>query len=124
MQSQQPPLGSGVIILMVGAALGIAVAAYYYFVPLTGVNGTIGAGLVLFSTVAMLIAAALMPLFSSKAIYMTLGILCLLDVFLTALAGYFLHEWLLIAAMVIALVGVIRAISRFSVIHRHQGARV
>ncbi|MGF0538101.1 hypothetical protein ACQQ2Q_08915 [Agrobacterium sp. ES01] len=102
----------GIWVLAVGAALGLAVALYNFVVPLTGVNGSIGAGLVVFSTAIMLLAALFFPIFGHGALRNVVRALIVLDIVCTAAAGYFLHEWLLIGAMVVALIGAIWEIAQ------------
>ncbi len=96
---------SGPLLLILGAAIGLVITIYYFITPLTGVNGSIGAGLVVFSTAIMLVAALIHPILPSGMVRATLKFLILMDVICTIAAGYFLHEWLLIAAMIIALAG-------------------
>lgn len=93
--------------MLAGAFAGLVVTLIDYFTLLSGVAGTFGAGLVILSCLLIGLAAVLM--FVSRNA-MWLGILRSLSVLgclLTALAGYFLHEWLLIGAMALALAGLI-----------------
>lgn len=97
---------SGMLLILAGAFCGLAIAIYYYVTPLTGVNGTFGAGLVIFSTAIMAVAAlALRSL--GRGWRNLVRVLILLNVICTAAAGCFLHEWWLIAAMAVALAGII-----------------
>ncbi|TQS72878.1 hypothetical protein ERN12_03585 [Rhodobacteraceae bacterium] len=101
------PKNTAPLVLFAGAAGGCAVAIYNFLTPLTGVNGTFGAGLVIFSTALMALATLALPVIHSRGLRNLFRILLLLDVLCTAAAGYFLHEWWLIVAMAIALVGVL-----------------
>nr|WP_321458276.1 hypothetical protein [uncultured Cohaesibacter sp.] len=98
---------SGPLLLILGAAAGLVISIYYFITPLTGVNDTIGAGLVIFSTAIMLIAALIHPILPSGMFRATVKFLILVDAVCTIAAGYFLHEWFLIAFMVVALGGAI-----------------
>ena len=97
----------GPLLLILGAAAGLIITLYYFISPLTGVNGTIGAGLVVFSTGIMLVAALIHPLLPAGMFRATVKFLILVDIVCTIAAGYFLHEWFLIAFMVVALAGAI-----------------
>ncbi|SNY91329.1 hypothetical protein SAMN04515647_1546 [Cohaesibacter sp. ES.047] len=103
--SQRYSLATGLILL--GSAAGLGISLYYYLTPLTGVNGTIGAALVIFSTGIMLLAALIHPMLPKGAFRFTVKALIVADILCTIAAGYFLHEWWLIAAMVVALIGAI-----------------
>ena len=98
---------SGPLLLVVSAAAGLAITLYHYMAPLTGVTETIGAGLVVFSTGIMLVAALIHPILPSGVMRKTVMFLILVDAVCTMAAGYFLHEWLLIATMVVALIGAV-----------------
>nr|WP_319483876.1 hypothetical protein [uncultured Cohaesibacter sp.] len=100
-------LSSGPLLLILGAAIGLVITIYYFITPLTGVNGSIGAGLVVFSTAIMLVAALIHPILPSGMVRATLKFLILVDAVCTIAAGYFLHEWLLIGAMIVALAGAV-----------------
>ena len=97
----------GAILLILGALTGLGLALYAYLMPLTGVTGTIGAGLVVFSTAIMLVAAILTFFLSPGFFSSLISGLIILDVICTFAAGYFLHEWWLMAAMVVACIGAV-----------------
>ncbi|WP_321338359.1 hypothetical protein [uncultured Cohaesibacter sp.] len=103
---------SGPLLLIASAAAGLVITLYHYMAPLTGVTETIGAGLVVFSTSIMLVAAIVHPILPSGVMRKTVMFLILVDAVCSIAAGYFLHEWLLIVAMVVALIGAM--ISAFS----------
>ena len=53
----------------------------------------------------MLVAALIHPILPSGVMRKTVMFLILVDAICTMAAGYFLHEWLLMVAMAIALIG-------------------
>ncbi len=93
------------ILIFAGAVGGVGVALYNLLTPLTGVTGTAGAKLVTVACVLIAVAAVLIQLFRPGPWRGIFRFLAALGAVLTAIAGYFLHEWWLIAAMVIVLVG-------------------
>ncbi len=99
------------ILILAGALGGAAVAIYNYLTPLTGVTGSIGALIVVASSVLLIIAGLLIQLSQPGGWRTLLRVLVVLGAIGTGLAAYFLHEWWLIAAMVIVLVGVILDVS-------------
>ncbi|OCX58151.1 hypothetical protein BFP70_19010 [Thioclava sp. SK-1] len=107
MRSDSTAGTSRTIVIFAGALGGFAVALYNYLTPLTGVTGTFGAGLVIASTLLLAIAAVLIQISRPGAWRVVLRILVALGGVLTALAGYFLHEWWLIVAMAIVLLGLL-----------------
>ncbi|TYC55771.1 hypothetical protein FMN50_12140 [Rhodobacterales bacterium] len=97
----------GLILMLAGSLAGLVITLYNYFAPLTGVTGTFGAGLVIVACVLLTGAGALMFVSRHGVLLGILRSLSVLGAVLTALAGYFLHEWWLIAAMAIVLVGLV-----------------
>ncbi|WP_319529894.1 hypothetical protein [uncultured Cohaesibacter sp.] len=98
---------SGALLVLLGAAAGLGISCFYYLTPLTGVDGTVGAALVIFSTAIMLLAALIHPALPKGALRFTIKSLIIADIICTFAAGYFLHEWVLMAAMVVALIGAV-----------------
>jgi hypothetical protein len=94
------------LLLALAAAAGTA-QAIYAFIASEGVNHTQGVAAVIGSDAIMLIAALLiagvpgMPRFLRGIILLLL----LIDIVATAIAGWFLELWVLVAFMVVALVG-------------------
>lgn len=87
------------------ALLAIALAAYAYLVPSTGVAGTEGAMLALAGSVAILIGAvAAASLRRPGWLRTTLMVLLLLGLIGTALAAWFLHRFVLVAVLALGLV--------------------
>ena len=99
------------IVTLAGALGGFAVALYNYLTPLTGVSGTYGAALVVLACLLIAIACVLVQLSHSTGWRGFLRFMIGVGAVLTGLAAYFLHEWWLIVAMVIVLVGLIYDIS-------------
>ena len=99
------------IVTLAGALGGFAVALYNYLTPLTGVTGTFGAALVVLACLLIAIACVFVQLSHAPGWRGFLRFMIALGAVLTGLAAYFLHECWLIAAMAIALVGLIYDIS-------------
>lgn len=95
----------GAVLLVAGAIAGLGVALYSFLMPLTGVTGTFGAGLVVFSTAIMLLAGFVVLLLPSSGLRSILSALIFLDIICTLAAGYFLHEWWLMVAMIVSFLG-------------------
>lgn len=70
-------------------------------------NGTFGAGLVIFSTAMLALMAMAMMAWRRGPLRAALITLSLLDIIGTGAAAWFLHEWALIATMTLALAGVL-----------------
>ncbi|GGB18684.1 hypothetical protein [Allosediminivita pacifica] len=99
------------ILILAGALAGAAVAVYNYLTPLTGVTGSLGALIVIASSILLIIAGVLIQLSQPGGWRSLLRTLVVLGAIGTGLAAYFLHEWWLIVAMVIVLVGVVLDVS-------------
>ncbi|WP_172332182.1 hypothetical protein [Mangrovicoccus sp. HB161399] len=95
----------GAILIFAGGLAGAAVAAYAYFAPLTGVTGTPGALLVVITSILVLAAALVVALIAPRGWRNLVRALLVLGILGTAAAAAFLHEWVLIAAMGVALIG-------------------
>lgn len=103
---------SGAGLIALAALVGAALALYAYLTPMTGVTGTPGALLVVVSSLLLLIAGVILWLRSYGWMYWTLIVLGFLGVAGTFAAGWFLHEWLLMAAMAVVCVGLVLALFR------------
>ena len=92
-------------LLVAASALGLLVALYDYLLA-WGIRGSIGSGIVVFSTAVMTIAA-LVIVYADPArwVRIVLGIGLVLDFLGTALAAYFLESYLLTALALIAGLG-------------------
>lgn len=102
----------GAIVLFAGAVASFALAIYAYFTPLTGVNGTIGALIVIVASLVLALAALVLPAISKRGWRNVLRILILLGLIGTCVAGLLLHRWWIGAAMAIALIGLVIDMTR------------
>ncbi|MCA1336982.1 hypothetical protein [Pseudooceanicola marinus] len=95
----------GAVLMLAGGLAGGIISAYAYFTPLTGVSGTPGALLVILSSVLIFLASLIVALVGSRAWRNVLRVLLVLGIVLTGIAGLFLLQPMLTAAMAVALVG-------------------
>lgn len=103
------PLSSraGAILLLLASLVGLALALYAYFTPLTGVNGTLGALVVILACIVLAILALGLAAVPGRGIRIALRVLALLGLAGTFCAGLLLHQWWIAVAMVVGLVGLI-----------------
>ena len=105
---------TGVRILLLSAAVGLALSVFNYFWTGNGIHGSAGALLVVISSLLMVFATAAL-LFAdgmSRSLRTTIVVLILFDILGTGLAAYMLEAFWLIAAMAVALVGsIVRLVS-------------
>jgi quinoprotein glucose dehydrogenase len=102
-----PERSSGVHILIIAAAAGLALSVFNYFWIGNGIHGSAGALLVVISSLLMFAASAAL-LFADgmrHGVRGTLVVLILFDILGTGLAAYMLEAYWLIAAMAAALAG-------------------
>lgn len=102
------PLGP--LVILAASLAGTALALYAYFTPLTGVTGSPGALLVVVSSVLLIIDALILWFGPPGFIFGLFCVLGLLGAIGTLAAAWFLHGWWLMAAMAVALVGLILAL--------------
>ena len=114
LQSQPSRIGS--ILLLLAAVIGFAVALYAWLTPLTGVTGTIGALGVAIACVVLAVLTFLLRAATRRGARIFLIIVTLVVLFGTGFAAALLHQYLITAAMVVGLVGLI-ALSSNSVRH-------
>ncbi len=97
--------------VIVLGAIGIALAAYAYISSDTGVAGTTGALLALIGAVAVT-AGSFLAAFArlDGFLFGTLAFLIALGAVLTALAGYFLMQYVLAIVMALAFAGLLVAV--------------
>lgn len=91
--------------MLAAALVGTAIALWGYFAPMTGIDGTAGALLVVVSSLLLVLDGVILlflPSGAVRTIMLTLGVLGALGTF--AAAG-FLHAWWLMAAMVVVALG-------------------
>lgn len=98
---------SGPVLLILASLLGVGISLYYYLVPMTGVTGTEGALLVVISSLVLTLGGIILLKVRMGWLAITVRVLALLGALGTIAAAWFLHEFWLVAVMVVALVGVI-----------------
>jgi hypothetical protein len=92
--------------LLGGASLiGGLVALFAYLRRGSGVDHTGGALLVVVSSALLVLAAIVLALSGPSWLRILFLVLAILGVVGTGVAAWFLHEWLLLALMVVALIG-------------------
>lgn len=92
--------------LTIASLAGLGVSLFHYLAPMTGVTGTAGALLVVGSSLLLALAGIVLFVRRSGGFALLLRILASLGALGTMAAAYFLHEFWLVAAMAVALVGV------------------
>ncbi|MGC0793770.1 hypothetical protein A7P61_00655 (plasmid) [Pantoea agglomerans pv. betae] len=117
LQSKPSRLGS--LLLLLAAVIGFAMALYAWLTPLTGVTGTIGALGVAIANVVLALLTFLLRGASGRAARITLIILTLVVLFGIGFAAALLHQYIITAAMVVGLVGLI-TLNNNSVRHNHR----
>jgi hypothetical protein len=96
---------------LAASVLGLGASLAYYFLPEDGIDGSLGAALVIASTALMLLASAAIALgFARGWIRGLLVALILLDILGTGLAAYMLEASALIACMALAFVAWLYAV--------------
>ncbi|CVB05738.1 Uncharacterised protein [Serratia marcescens] len=117
LQSQFSRLGS--LLLLLAAAIGFALALYAWLTPLTGVTGTIGALGVAIASIVLALLALLLRGASHRGTRTSFIVLTVVMLFGIGFAAALLHQYLITAAMVIGLIGLI-TLSRNPVHHNHR----
>ncbi|MFC0267193.1 hypothetical protein [Kushneria aurantia] len=117
------PARAGALVLLVASLAGVALALYAYLAPLTGVTGTLGALIVILTCALLAIMALALMAVKARAGRNLLRALILIVLAGTAFAALLLHEWWLVAAMVLGLVGLIIDMVRPASPTYAQGAR-
>ncbi|MFU8863882.1 MAG: hypothetical protein ACNA7O_08195 [Rhodobacterales bacterium] len=87
---------------IIPAVVGASIALIAFIAPFgnTGVDGTLGAGLVVLGSVAVTAMIGVMAIYPlTRGWFVTLGALALLAASLTAIAAFFLMQTLLLIAM-------------------------
>ncbi|MGK9174042.1 hypothetical protein KXR87_12530 [Yokenella regensburgei] len=110
---------AGTLLLLLAAAIGVAVALYAWFTPLTGVTGTIGALGVAVACVLLAILTFLLGAATRRSARLFLIIVILVVLCGTGFAAMLLHQYIITVAMVVGLAGLI-ALSSNSVRHTHR----
>lgn len=97
-----PRSAPAAVLFFLTALCGLGIALYLYLTPLTGINGTTGAQLVVAAT-ALMSAAGLVLVFRPWGIFSEiLRYLCLLGAVCTLAASWFLHAYWLMGLMALA----------------------
>jgi hypothetical protein len=97
---------SGAWVITLSALIGFAVAIYNYNAADNGISGTPGAMLVIFSTVALIVAGFILGRdMGGRALHIVLALLALLGILGTGFAAWLLESNMLIALMAISLFG-------------------
>ena len=117
LHSQPSRLGS--LLLLLAAVIGFAVALYAWLTPLTGVTGTIGALGVVIASVVLALLTFILRGASARGTRLFLIIVTLAVLFGIGFAAALLHQYIITAAMVVGLIGLI-ALSSNSVRHNHH----
>lgn len=99
------PLGPTII--LVAALVGIALSAYYFLTPLTGINGTPGAMLVILSSLLLAIDALILWFGPPGLVFSIFWVLGILGALGTFTAAWFLHAWWLMAASAVIFAGLV-----------------
>ena len=103
----QSPARLGPMIVLLAAIVGIAVSAYNFLAPLTGINGTPGALLVIVSSILLAVDGLILWFGPPRALFWILWVLGILGALGTFTAAWFLHAWWLMAASAVVLAGLL-----------------
>lgn len=96
------------VLALLASLIAAALAAWALLVPETGVTGTVGAGLALGGAAAVALGALLlMAPRLGTGLRRLLLLLAALGAVLTAVAGWFLMQWGVAGAMLVALLALI-----------------
>lgn len=93
--------------LTIAALVGLGIALYHYFAPLTGVTGTSGALAAVASSALLMLFGLVLLLRRSGGTARVVRILALPGALGTLAAAWLLHEFWLLAAMAVALLAVV-----------------
>ncbi len=100
-------------LLLVASAVGCALAVFAYVTPLTGVNGSLGALIVIGACVALAIGAFGLAFVEHGVWHILLWVLLLFGLIGTAVAGLFLHRWWIAVALGVGLIGLVIDLTLF-----------
>lgn len=97
----------GAWLIVLASLITIAICIYDYYTPATGLEGTGGTVLVGAAAILMLLASLALKLVPNRSGFLQgfLVVSIILDIVCSAIAGYFLESWVIIAAEVLALIG-------------------
>lgn len=111
------PSRLGVLLLLLAAVIGCAMALYAWLTPLTGVTDTIGALGVAIASAVLALLTFVIRASSSRGARVFILIVTLLVLLGTGFAAALLHQYIITAAMVVGLIGLILL---SSVRHNHH----
>lgn len=97
----------GTILLLLAAVIGFAVALYAWWTPLTGVTDTIGALGVAIASAVLAILIFVLRAASGRGARIFLIIVTLVVLAGIGFAAALLHQYIITAAMVVGLIGLI-----------------
>ena len=97
----------GTILLLLAAVIGFAVALYAWWTPLTGVTDTIGALGVAIASAVLAILIFVLRATSGRGARVFLIIVTLVVLAGIGFAAALLHQYIITAAMVVGLIGLI-----------------
>ncbi|MFV9670221.1 hypothetical protein CKF43_14990 [Pantoea graminicola] len=117
LHSQSSRMGS--LLLLLAGVIGFSVALYAWLTPLTGVTGTIGALGVAIASAVLALLALLLRGVSRRGMRTSLIIMTVVLLSGIGFAAALLHQYLITAAMVIGLIGLIM-LSRNPVAPNHR----
>ncbi|MBS0970741.1 hypothetical protein JK232_17765 [Nissabacter archeti] len=117
--SHSQPSRLGSLLLLLAAVIGFAVALYAWLTPLTGVTGTLGALGVVIACVVLALLTFMLRGASRRGARAFLIIVTLVVLFSIGFAAALLHQYIITAAMVVGLIGLI-ALSSNSARHNHH----
>lgn len=117
LHSQSSRMGS--LLLLLAGVIGFSVALYAWLTPLTGVTGTIGALGVAIASAVLALLALLLRGVSRRGMRTSLIIITVVLLSGIGFAAALLHQYLITAAMVIGLIGLIM-LSRNPVAPNHR----
>ncbi len=115
------PSRTGSILLLLAAVIGFAVALYAWLTPLTGVTGTIGALGVAIACAVLAVLTFMLRAASGRGARIFLIIVTLVVLAGIGFAAALLHQYIITAAMVVGLIGLIMLSS--TSVHHHPRVR-
>jgi hypothetical protein len=97
----------GAWLIILGSVIAGAISVYDFFTPETGLVGTGGVETVGIAALLMLLAALVLALKPERGRFLQcfLVVSIILDIVLSAIAGYFLNSPVIMAAQALALIG-------------------
>ncbi|PHP65302.1 hypothetical protein CSC94_19430 [Zhengella mangrovi] len=94
-------------LFLLAGVVALAAALRLYLIPLTGVTGTAGAALAVLSALALIVAGIVLLTSDRPALRGLFLVLSFLGAAGLLAAGWFLHGWIIVAAMGVALLALL-----------------